>query len=319
MTIGGNEGMPAAGQLKRSTVIRAVLIGIVAVAICWTAAGHAASFHSEEKPDKPPLGVAYAKSCVEKGPLTEAGIGFFWACTAEAHWQGGLYNRDVKTVVFGLDELTPADIGKPVTFYKYGKRYWRHAERPYEGPVEWSVAGAEVLLIGGGYWLWRRKHPKAPRVVVRKYKSEVRLPSQPSIVDGFAERSSKIYPRADPMARRQAWLRVSSSGIEWYRSSRAKFEVDWTEIAKVRLTTVTDAAGEVIRVVDVFPSKEFRRRDVEMSGLWESGALLGNATLPIARGAYRLPEAFKERPAEELREILRGVQPGKFEEIKAEV
>lgn len=125
-----------------------------------------------------------------------------------------------------------------------------------------------VVLIGSGYWLWRRKHPKAPRVVVRKYKSEVRLPAQPSIVEGFAERSSKIYPRSDPMAKSRAWLRVSSSGIEWYRSSRAKFEVDWAEIAKVRLTTVTDAAGEVIRVVDVFPSKEFRRRDVEMSGLW---------------------------------------------------
>ncbi|MEA5359799.1 hypothetical protein VA596_09640 [Amycolatopsis sp., V23-08] len=109
-------------------------------------------------------------------------------------------------------------------------------------------------------------------------------------------------------------LTVSADGIGWYRRGQTSFELDWAEVAEVRLTTI-EHGGLTLRVIDLFLAKDAG----ELRGLWQLGAELQNDRLPGEEGACRIPEAFSDAAARQVREAMAVYRPDRYREFTAEV
>ncbi|MEV7042158.1 DUF6346 domain-containing protein [Amycolatopsis sp. NPDC051061] len=111
---------------------------------------------------------------------------------------------------------------------------------------------------------------------------------------------------------------ISADGIGWYRRGQTTFMLDWAEVAEVRLTTI-DHDGLVLRVIDLFLTEAAVGRRAELRGLWQLGAELGSHRLPGEKGAYRLPEAFTDAAARQVREAVAVYRPERYREFTAEI
>ncbi|WP_410634680.1 hypothetical protein [Amycolatopsis sp. cmx-4-83] len=106
---------------------------------------------------------------------------------------------------------------------------------------------------------------------------------------------------------------ISGDGIGWRRRGETTFDLDWAEVAEVRVTTI-DHDGLVLRVVDLFLADG---RHGDLRGLWQLGAQLGEHRLPGEKGAYRLPEAFSDAAARQVREAMLAYRPDRYREFAA--
>ena len=109
---------------------------------------------------------------------------------------------------------------------------------------------------------------------------------------------------------------ISADGIGWFRRGETTFMLDWAEVAEVRLTTI-EHDGLVLRVIDLFLTEEGARRRAELRGLRELGAQLGDHRLPGEKGAYRLPEAFSDAAAQQVRAAMAAFRPDRYREFTA--
>jgi hypothetical protein len=126
-------------------VVKWVLVTLVLVPVVagvWTVMSWSVSVHGAENPSsKSTWGIAHATSCEQLGPISRGGIGYYWVCRGTVDWvRGSNYNRTTSET-FGLDELTPAEIGKPVRVREKSgpsrtdqsaPEVVRETERPYE-------------------------------------------------------------------------------------------------------------------------------------------------------------------------------------------
>jgi hypothetical protein len=335
----------------------------------WTAIARGSYQHG---PDMPSDVVARATSCDRVGPISRGGIGFYWSCAAEVTQRGR-----TQTVRFGLDELTPADIGRQVpVFKKSSTDFKRSAEKRVPW---WAVVPAIGFLLIAAVWAESRRRRRL-RHNVSPWRPTAQLASltrvQPaSDVPSAGSGSHKIAP-GDWSARRYwrtagslvvlgaacattgtlagpgdgrqilttlglfgftapiwlvaftpRWRRsranataltISADGIAWYRRGQTTFTLDWAEVAGVRLVTVTHE-GLVLRVIDIFLAESAAARRTELRGLWELGAEIEGNRLPAEPGAIRLPEAFSDGAARQVRAAMAVFRPDLHREFAAGV
>ncbi|MFG1640533.1 DUF6346 domain-containing protein [Amycolatopsis sp. NPDC049252] len=365
----GYESVPVVRRRRWLKTAGTALVLVVLGLGVWTAIARGSSRHG---PDTPSDVVARATSCDRVGPVSRGGIGFYWSCTAEVTQLGR-----TRVVRFGLDELTPADIGRPVpVFKKSSTDFKRSAEKRVPW---WSIVPAIGFLLVCTIWAVSRRRRRlryhvTPWLPTTQLASLTRL--QPtSDAPGTGRGSHKIAP-GDWSARRYwltagalmvfgaacavtgtlaspgdgreilttlglfgltapIWLivftprwhrsratttalTISADGIGWYRRSQTSFTLGWAEVAEVRLITVTHQ-GLVLRMVDVFLAPTAVARQDEVRGLWELGAEIEGQRLPAAVGAIRLPEAFSDSAACQVREAMAAFRADLFQEFTVAV
>ncbi|RSN36839.1 hypothetical protein DMC61_01785 [Amycolatopsis sp. WAC 04169] len=124
-------------------------------------------------------GTASVIDCAEHGPLSLRGAGYYWKCVAEVRTSP---NRPVVRVEFGPDELTPADLGRPV-FVDYASHDWqRNVPHPYNflaavGPIAAGALGFIGYAVGPRIFL-RWLVPS-----LRRRDSTTRAPDEPDSLD----------------------------------------------------------------------------------------------------------------------------------------
>ncbi|WP_410662762.1 DUF6346 domain-containing protein [Amycolatopsis sp. lyj-84] len=160
----GYEGVPA---VRKPSPLRIAGLAVIVVLVflgAWTAVAQGTSRLGPERPG-PARALAYAMSCDEVGPISRGGLGYYWMCTAEVDTNvSGKYD-ELKTVRFGLNELTPADIGKPVKVIGSKGKYRRDVERQVPW---WAFAPIVAAVVGAGLWAHqarqrRFRRPLKPR------------------------------------------------------------------------------------------------------------------------------------------------------------
>ncbi|WP_410601527.1 DUF6346 domain-containing protein [Amycolatopsis sp. lyj-90] len=147
----GYEGVPAVRKPSPLRIAgRVVLVALVFLG-AWTCMARGLSRLGPERPG-PPSALAYATSCDEVGPISRGGLGYYWMCTAEVDTNvSGKYD-ELKTVRFGLNELTPADIGKPVKVIGSKGKFRRDVERHLPW---WAVVPSVAAFVGAVLWAHR--------------------------------------------------------------------------------------------------------------------------------------------------------------------
>ncbi|WP_152546879.1 DUF6346 domain-containing protein [Amycolatopsis orientalis] len=134
--------------------VAGVAVGVLIYAlICWTLIGRGMVSHGEEETGGS-ADMATVKTCEEIGPLSSAGIGYYWVCDIEVRPYSSRFSEKVVAARSFPDELTPADIGKPVRVKELGRYYARDfkSDLPW-----WSVAPPVVGVVGLGLFAhWRR-------------------------------------------------------------------------------------------------------------------------------------------------------------------
>ncbi len=130
---------------KIATQAPAVLVAVLAL---WSITARGML---QRGPDRPGDAIARVTSCDRVGPVSRGGIGFYWFCTADVTTE----ERAVRSVRFGLNELTPDDIGKQVPVE--GTREFRRAADKLV--VWWAIAPGIVFVVGIAAWsvLHRRR------------------------------------------------------------------------------------------------------------------------------------------------------------------
>ncbi|RSN36838.1 hypothetical protein DMC61_01780 [Amycolatopsis sp. WAC 04169] len=155
----GYEAVPTVTR-KSPWKVAGVAVGVFLYAlICWTLLGRGIVSHGEEGTSEF-VDVATAKSCEEIGPLSIAGIGYYWVCDIEVRPYSAGSRQEVVTARSYPDELTPADIGQPVRVKELGKYY----ARDFKSDVPWwSIApgvGGFVGLALFAYWRRNKRFRK---------------------------------------------------------------------------------------------------------------------------------------------------------------
>ncbi|RSM37036.1 hypothetical protein DMA12_38160 [Amycolatopsis balhimycina DSM 5908] len=280
---------------------------------------------------------------------------------------------EVRSARFRLNELTPADVGKPVPV-EGARTFRRAADKPV---VWWSVAPGIAFFLGIAVWSTvRRRRKLRHRVTPWQPTTRLVMPVcvlAPGTEPGTGRGSRKIAPAEWPAQRywrlagsimvpgaisaiagslagsadarevlialglvglaAPIWLffftprsyrsnanatavTVSADGLGWYRRGETTFTLDWADVAEVRLTTI-EHDGLVLRVIDLFLTEEGARRRGELRGLWQLGAQLGDHRLPGEKGAYRLPEAFTDAAAHQVRAAMAVFRPDRYREFTA--
>ncbi|MFI6300728.1 DUF6346 domain-containing protein [Amycolatopsis thailandensis] len=166
----GYEGVPTVRKPAPLRIAGGAVIFVLLSLGALTAIGQGTSRLGPERPG-PPSALAYATSCEEVGPISRGGFGYYWMCVAEVDTSvSGKYD-ELKTVRFGLNELTPADIGKPVKVIKSKGKYQRDVERHVPW---WSIAPIVAAVVGAGLWAHRARQrrfrrparPSGPEAVI---------------------------------------------------------------------------------------------------------------------------------------------------------
>lgn len=128
-------GYEAVPEIKRKSPWKITCVALVAIfyaLICWTLLGRGMAVDGPERTDKF-ADMATVKSCDETGPLSFAGIGYYWVCEIEVRPYSSSFRQEVVAARSYPDELTPADIGKSVRVRELGNYY----ARDYEGTIPW--------------------------------------------------------------------------------------------------------------------------------------------------------------------------------------
>lgn len=149
----GYEAVPTVTRRSPWRVVGATLGVLIYALICWTLIGRGIVSDGEEGTGGL-ADMATAKTCEEVGPLSIAGIGYYWVCDIEVRPYSSRYSENVVAARSFPDELTPADIGKPVRVKEVGRYY----ARDFKSDVPWwSVAPAVGGVVGLGLFAhWRR-------------------------------------------------------------------------------------------------------------------------------------------------------------------
>ncbi|MER7858469.1 DUF6346 domain-containing protein [Amycolatopsis japonica] len=162
----GYEGVPAVRKPSLLRIAGLTVLAVVVLLGAWTAMAQGLTRFGPERPG-PASALAYAKSCDEVGPISRGGFGYYWMCTAEVDtYVSGKYD-ELKTIRFGLNELTPADIGKAVKVTGSKGKYRRDVER--QVPL-WAFAPIVLAVVGAVLWAHharqrRFRRPAKPRGV----------------------------------------------------------------------------------------------------------------------------------------------------------
>jgi hypothetical protein len=145
----GYESVPVVRRPRWGRIAWQALVVVVALLAVWSLVARGAT---RRGPDQPGSTVALVTSCDRTGPVSRGGIGFYWSCTANVISDDGR----TRSARFGLDELTPDDIGKPVPVIEVSDRWQRKAATKV---VWWGVAPGIAFFVGIGAWsaLHRRK------------------------------------------------------------------------------------------------------------------------------------------------------------------
>lgn len=366
----GFESVPCVRRPQWGKIAVQALVVLVVVLALWSITARGMVQYGPDRPGDAD-GFARVTSCERVGPISRGGVGVYWFCTADVKTEDG----DTRSARFQLNELTPADIGKPVPV-EGSSTFRRAADKPV---VWWSVAPGIAFFLGLAAWgeLHRRKRL---RHRTEPWRATVRLASPTCVLaagagPGGGRGSRKIAPTewsgpkywrlagwimvpgavlaivgalvgsadarkiltvlglmclAAPiwlMAFTPRWYRtseyatavtISADGFGWYRRGQTTFMLDWAEVAEVRLTTI-DRDGLVLRMIDLFLTDAAVGRRGELRGLWQLGAELGTHRLPGEKGAYRLPEAFSDAAASQVREAMAVYQPDRFRVFTAEI
>lgn len=149
----GYEAVPTVTR-RSPWKVAGVAVGVFLYAlICWTLLGRGMVSHGEEGTSKF-VDMATAKTCEEIGPLSIAGIGYYWVCDIEVRPYSSGSRQEVVTARSFPDELTPADIGKSVRVKELGRYY----ARDFKTDVPWwSIAPGIGGFVGLGVFAhWRR-------------------------------------------------------------------------------------------------------------------------------------------------------------------
>jgi hypothetical protein len=366
----GFESVPRVRRPQWGKIAVQALVVLVVVLALWSVTARGMVQYGPDRPGDAD-GFARVTSCERVGPISRGGIGVYWFCTADVTTEEG----ETRSARFRLNELTPADIGKPVPV-EGSRTPRRAADKPV---VWWSVAPGIAFVLGLAAWaeLHRRKRL---RHRTERWQANVRLTAASCVLaagagPGTGRGSRKISPAewsgprywrlagsimvpgavfatvgafagsadareiltvlglmclAAPiwlMAFTPRWYRtseyatavtISADGFGWYRRGQTTFMLDWAEVAEVRLTTI-DRDGLVLRMIDFFLTDAAVGRRGELRGLWQLGAELGTHRLPGEKGAYRLPEAFSDAAASQVREAMAVYQPDRFRVFTAEI
>ncbi|WP_410576240.1 DUF6346 domain-containing protein [Amycolatopsis sp. lyj-108] len=172
----GYEAVPTVTRRSPWKAAGATIGVFLYVLICWTLIGRGMAVDGEEGTSKF-VDMATATACEEIGPLSIAGLGYYWICDIEVRPYSSFSEQKVLTARSFPDELTPADIGKPVRVKEFGRYYARDfkSEVPW-----WSIAPVIGGFVGLGLLAYRRqtkrfRKPVAePRVVTPLSLSSVR-------------------------------------------------------------------------------------------------------------------------------------------------
>ncbi|WP_439385090.1 DUF6346 domain-containing protein [Amycolatopsis lexingtonensis] len=361
----GYESVPVVRRPQWGRIAAQALLVLVAVLALWSTTVRGMLHYGPDRPGDADA-IARVTSCDRIGPVSRGGIGFYWVCTADVTTEDGA----IRSVRFGLNELTPDDIGKPVPVERAGefrraadklvvwwaiapgiafllgiaawsvlhrRRRLRHRVSPWQ-PTTRLVAPTCVLAAGAGPGGGRGRRKIAPNEwSAQRYwrlaGSIMVAGGVCAVIGAFAGSADAreiltglgllglaapmlVYPftpRAYRSNENATAVTISSDGIGWYRRGETTFDLEWAEVAEVRMTTIAHD-GLVLRVVDLFLANG-RRGD--LWGLWQLGAQLGAHRLPGEKNAYRLPEAFSDAAARQVREAMLVYRPDRYREFAA--
>ncbi|WP_181776649.1 DUF6346 domain-containing protein [Amycolatopsis pittospori] len=163
----GYEAVPTVKRKSLWKVAGATGVFALYALISWTLIGRGIVADGEEGTSKF-VDMATAKTCDEIGPLSFAGIGYYWVCEIEVRPYSSGSKQEVAMARSFPGELSPADIGKPVRVKEFGRYY----ARDFKSDVPWwSIAPAVGGLVGLGLFAYRRqvkrfREPPSGRPVV---------------------------------------------------------------------------------------------------------------------------------------------------------
>lgn len=133
---------------RGSTTAILLLVGVVAVLLGWTAMNLRGGVADAEDLDDRAQATGTVGECTRQGPVSLAGVGYWWSCEVEVTKNNG----ESVTQVFNGSQFGPDETGTTVPLAGAGRdsSTWRRADLPGHN---WAVMATAVGLIGGGICL----------------------------------------------------------------------------------------------------------------------------------------------------------------------